>query len=99
MSKSTKNVAATRHSKKPTSTQRKKADQNDIAPQPGSKRDLILIMLRRKQGGSLAEMQAASGWQTHSLRGFMSGTVKELLGLNLQSIKPKDGERRYSIVS
>ena len=98
MSKSIRNVVATRLSKQPTKTLCRKVRQSDAAPQPSSKRDLILSMLRRKQGGSLAEMQAASGWQAHSLRGFMSGTVKKLLGLRLQSIKPKDGERRYSIV-
>jgi hypothetical protein len=98
MSKSIKIVAAMRRSKQSTNTQRKKTNQNDAAPQRESKRNLILSMLRRKQGASLAEMQAASGWQAHSLRGFMSGTVKKLLGLKLQSIKPKDGERRYSIV-
>jgi hypothetical protein len=98
MTKSTKNVAATRRSKHSTNTPRKGASQNNVAPRPESKRNLILGMLRRKQGASLAEMQAASGWQAHSVRGLMSGTVKKVLGLKLQSIKPKDGERRYSVV-
>lgn len=98
MSKSNKNVAAKRNSKQSTKMQRKVASQNDVRPHPESKRNLIMSMLRRKQGASLAEMQTASGWQAHSLRGFMSGTVKKLLGLKLQLIKPKDGERRYSIV-
>lgn len=98
MSKPTKNVVAKRNSKQSANPQRKGAIQNSAAPQPESKRNRILNMLRRKQGASLAEMQGASGWQAHSLRGFMSGTVKKFLGLKLQSIKSKDGERRYSIV-
>ncbi len=42
-------------------------------------------------------MQSATGWQPHSVRGFLSGTVKKRLGLKLQSSKAKDGERRYAI--
>ena len=65
-----------------------------------SKHDQILELLRRKQGASLAEMQQASGWQAHSVRGFLAGTVKKRLGLALSSLKSKeDGERRYSVGS
>ena len=63
----------------------------------GSKHDLIPSLLRRKQGATLAELQKVSGWQAHSVRGFLSGTVKKRLGLNLQSDKEKDGERHYSV--
>lgn len=43
------------------------------AKKPKSKHDLILSLLKRKQGASLAEMQAGSKWQAHSVRGFLSG--------------------------
>jgi hypothetical protein len=69
------------------------------ASKTASKHDQILDLLRRKHGASLAEMQKTSGWQTHSLRGFLAGTVKKRLGLKLNSDKSKDGERRYSIAS
>ena len=65
----------------------------------GSKHDLILGLLRRKQGATIAELQKISGWQAHSVRGFLSGTVKKRLGLNLQSSKGKDGARRYAIAA
>jgi len=64
---------------------------------PISKHDQILNLLRRKQGASLDEMQKISGWQQHSVRGFLSGTIKKRLGLKLQSFKSKDGERRYAV--
>lgn len=62
-----------------------------------TKRDQLLGLLRRKGGASLAEMQKASGWQAHSVRGFLAGTVKTRLGLRLRSSVPKTGERRYTI--
>jgi hypothetical protein len=62
-----------------------------------SKHDQILTLLRRPQGASLIEMQKTSGWQPHSVRGFLSGTVKHKLGLQLSSVKNSDGERRYSV--
>jgi hypothetical protein len=62
-----------------------------------SKHDQILALLRRKQGASLAEMQAISDWQPHSVRGFLSGTVKKRLKLKVTSVKGRDGVRRYAI--
>jgi hypothetical protein len=39
----------------------------------------------------------ATGWQPHSVRGFLSGTIRNKLGLALTSTKAEDGERSYSI--
>ncbi|MFC2950592.1 DUF3489 domain-containing protein [Marinicaulis aureus] len=61
----------------------------------GSKKDIILDLLRRKDGASVAELAAATGWQKHSVRGFLSGTVKKKLSLPLDSDRPEGGERRY----
>ncbi len=40
----------------------------------------LLDLLRRRDGASLDEMQKISGWQPHSVRGFLSGTVKKTAG-------------------
>jgi hypothetical protein len=40
---------------------------------------------------------AATAWQAHSVRGFLSGTVGKKLGLAITSTKTEDGERTYSI--
>src|SRR6476646_1881144 len=61
-----------------------------------SKHDQILGLLRRKQGASLDEIQEVSGWQAHSVRGFLAGTVKKRLGLKLSSNK-SDGTRHYFV--
>jgi hypothetical protein len=39
----------------------------------------------------------ATGWQPHSVRGFISGTVGKKMGLTVVSVKGEDGERNYSI--
>jgi hypothetical protein len=71
-----------------------KRSANSSARKP-SKSDAILALLRRKQGASLEEMQKATGWQAHSVRGYLSGTVKKRLGLKLNSTEGASGERRY----
>ena len=62
-----------------------------------SKKELILALLQRKNGACLEEMIAATGWQAHSVRGFLSGTVKNRLGLKLTSQKLDGADRRYRV--
>lgn len=62
-----------------------------------TKTDIILGLLRRKSGANIAEMTAATGWQSHSVRGFLSGTVKKKLKLKLITDKPEGGARRYFV--
>ncbi|MEM7464637.1 MAG: DUF3489 domain-containing protein [Pseudomonadota bacterium] len=57
----------------------------------------LLRLLKLKRGVTIAQLQEASGWQAHSVRGFLSGTVKKKLGLMLVSEPGKDGRKRYSI--
>jgi hypothetical protein len=42
-------------------------------------------------------MQNAMGWQAHSVRGFLAGTVKKMPGVILLSEKPESGPRRYRV--
>jgi hypothetical protein len=63
----------------------------------GSKAEKVLDLLKRPDGATLAELMKATGWQAHSVRGFLSGTVSKKLGLAVTSAKVEDGERTYSI--
>jgi hypothetical protein len=62
-----------------------------------TKQERVLTLLSQPEGASIAEMMQATGWQQHSVRGFLAGTVKKKLGFPLTSSKPNDGVRRYRI--
>ena len=63
----------------------------------GSKTAKVLDLLKRPGGATAKELLKATGWQPHSLRGFLSGTVSKKMGLAVTSTKGEDGERSYSI--
>jgi len=63
----------------------------------GTKTEKVLELLKRPKGATLKELLKATGWQPHSLRGFLSGTVGKKLGLTVTSTKGEDGERSYSV--
>jgi hypothetical protein len=65
----------------------------------GSKGAHVVDLLRRKEGATVVDMTGATGWQPHSVRGFLAGSLKKKLGLEVISIKGADGERRYRIAS
>ena len=61
-----------------------------------SKSNTIRRLLERKGGASIAELSEATGWQAHSVTGFLSGTLRKKLGLTLISAK-ENSERRYRL--
>jgi Protein of unknown function (DUF3489) len=66
-------------------------------------RSRLLLRLNNRpasqEGTTIEELQAATGWQQHSVRGFLAGGVKIKLGLTLLSEKPDAGPRRYRIAN
>ena len=64
-----------------------------------TKQQVCLDLLNRPEGATVEELQAATGWQQHSVRGFLAGAVKKKLGLTLLSEKLDAGSRRYRIAS
>jgi hypothetical protein len=74
-----------------------KAAKKAAGAREGSKTATILEMLKRTGGATAQELLKATGWQPHSLRGFLSGTVGKKLGLTVVSTKGEDGERTYSV--
>ncbi len=77
----------------------KKATAKGAAPKAreGSKKAQVLELLRRPDGATLADIMAATGWQKHSVRGFISGALGKKMGLTVESIKTTDGARSYRI--
>lgn len=57
----------------------------------------LLDLLKRPGGATAKELMKATGWQPHSIRGFLSGTIGKRMGLMVTSNKDEDGGRRYSI--
>jgi hypothetical protein len=62
-----------------------------------SKTAKILDLLKRPGGVTLKELMKATGWQAHSVRGFMSGTLGKKMGTPVESSKRTDGERAYKL--
>ena len=60
---------------------------------PASENSIILDLLRRKQGVTLAEIAKATDRQNHSIRGFISGTLGKKMGIKVESTKNEVGER------
>lgn len=62
-----------------------------------SKTDRILKLLGHPKGATLDELRKASGWQAHSVRGFLSAVVKKKFKLKLVSEEDEKGRRFYRI--
>jgi hypothetical protein len=78
-----------------TSTTKRQID--GPLPRTETKADVVVRLLRRKNGASIADLQKVTGWQAHSVRGFLSGTVKKRMGLGVESNLDSKGTRRYRI--
>ncbi len=65
----------------------------------GSKTAKILDLLKRPGGVTLKELVKATGWQSHSVRGFLSGTVGKKMETPVESSQRGDCERAYRISS
>jgi hypothetical protein len=63
-----------------------------------SKQDRLVAMLRSPTGATIAAMMKTTGWQQHSVRGFLAGVVRKRLKLKLVS-EPIDGNRVYRIAA
>jgi hypothetical protein len=84
-------VAAPRKQRAP-----KKLPTEVASARPGIKKAAILLLLKRPKGATLKELMKASQWQAHSIRGFLSGSLRKQMGLKVEVID-RDGERAYHL--
>ena len=85
------NGAKPKNARKPA-----KAPKPQAGPRTGSKSAKVLGLLARTSGASLAELMKATGWQAHSVRGFLS-TASRKRGIRIESSKNGANERIYHV--
>jgi hypothetical protein len=66
-------------------------------PREGTKQATLIAMLRAPDGATIEEIMAATGWQSHTVRGAMAGALKKKLGLEVTSEKVENRGRVYRI--
>ena len=86
-----------------TATRKSDSPKNDAtrsAPPRGAaarsnKASSIIALLRSKRGATIPELMEATGWQAHSVRGFLAGALRKRHGLEPASEKRAGELRRY----
>ena len=63
----------------------------------GSKKAQVLDLIKRPEGATLKDIMAVTGWQAHSVRGFISGSLTKKMGIKIESLKRPDGDRAYKV--
>ena len=84
----------------PAATKQTKSTKEATPPKDareGSKKAVVLELLRRPEGATLAGIISATGWQPHSVRGFISGALGKKMGLAIESFKTPEGARGYRL--
>ena len=73
------------------------AKQKLVRTRADSKQALVIGLLQRPEGATIAQIMEATGWQQHTCRGTLAGTLKKRLGLTINSSKETGGQRVYRI--
>ena len=69
-----------------------------VSRRKSTKQAQLIDLLKRPEGATISEIVTALDWQSHSVRGAMSGVRKKRLGLTITSEKAKQRGRVYRIV-
>ncbi len=79
---------------KPEAPAEVKKDDN---PKPETKQAIIINLLSREEGATLAELIDATGWKPHSVRGHLSNLRKKR-GLPIETFTTSEGKNGYRIL-
>jgi hypothetical protein len=82
--------------KPPVAVPLAKQSRQGHAPGKGTKTEKVLALLRQPSGATLSAIMRATQWQTHSVRGFISGQLGKRMGLRVKSFR-RDGDRVYRL--
>ena len=88
--------SAASSSSRPRPSKAKQKGSRVAAVRSSTKQSTAIEMLRSSSGATLAALTKATGWQPHSVRGFLAGVVRKRLKLDLKSAVV-DGVRVYQI--
>lgn len=99
----TGNTATPMTTAAPAPARTRKPTKSQVAGKPPTaprvtKADMVIGLLARPAGATIAQMCEATGWQQHSVRGFLAGTVKKKPGITLESDKT-DAARTYRLTT
>ena len=81
----------------PDTTTETEAAPKARTPREGTKQATMIAMLRAPDGATIEEIMAATGWQSHTVRGAMAGALKKKLGLEVTSEKVESRGRVYKL--
>ena len=87
-------AVAVRGRKQPKPGRQRRSKQKDQASRVNTKAATVIALLEQPTGASLKTIMSATGWQAHSVRGYISGQLRKRLGLRVKSLL-RDGERIY----
>jgi Protein of unknown function (DUF3489) len=84
---------------KPKPTKKAKVTKKSAAKpkaERANKKAEVIALMKRAKGATLAEIMTATGWQAHTVRGFVS-ILGSKGGEKIESSKNDTGERSYKI--
>ena len=85
------------HQKTQALTSEQKTIPTERKIREGTKQALVIEMLRRPEGATIAEIVEATFWASHTTRGFLAGALKKKLGLVIESYKDDVRGRTYRV--
>ena len=89
--------STTKRGAKPKRASKRAAKSDAAVPREFNKKAIVLELMQRTGGATMAEIAKATDWQNHSIRGFISGTLAKKMGLKVESTRNEAGERTYRI--
>jgi len=79
-----------------TKAQELRPVQTSLPTREGTKAARVIALLKEPSGATIKVIMSMTGWQAHTVRGFISAQLTKKLGLRVQSFT-RDGERAYRI--